>query len=100
MELQLQNSPSDEYSGSISFRIDWFDLLAVQGTLKSHIFLYFHTVLRVLQVRILAWVAVSSSSGPHFVRTVHYDPSVLSLQGMTWLIASLSYASPFTTIRL
>ena len=28
-------SPSDEYSGQISFRIDWFDLLAVQGTLKS-----------------------------------------------------------------
>ena len=28
-------SPSDEYSGLISFRIDWFDLLAVQETLKS-----------------------------------------------------------------
>ena len=28
-------SSSDEYSGLISFRIDWFDLLAVQGTLKS-----------------------------------------------------------------
>ena len=28
-------SPSDEYSGLISFRIDWFDLLAFQGTLKS-----------------------------------------------------------------
>ena len=28
-------SPSSEYSGMISFRIDWFDLLAVQGTLKS-----------------------------------------------------------------
>ena len=28
-------SPSDEYSGLISFRIDWLDLLAVQGTLKS-----------------------------------------------------------------
>ena len=28
-------SPSDEYSGLISFRTDWFDLLAVQGTLKS-----------------------------------------------------------------
>ena len=28
-------SPSNEYSGVISFRIDWFDLLAVQGTLKS-----------------------------------------------------------------
>ena len=29
------NRPSDEYSGLISFRIDWFHLLAVQGTLKS-----------------------------------------------------------------
>ena len=28
-------SPSSEYSGLISFRIDWFDTLAVQGTLKS-----------------------------------------------------------------
>ena len=28
-------SPSKEYSGLISFRIDWFDLLSVQGTLKS-----------------------------------------------------------------
>ena len=26
----------DEYSGLISFKIDWFDLLPVQGTLKSH----------------------------------------------------------------
>ena len=28
-------SPSNEYSGLISFRVDWFELLAVQGTLKS-----------------------------------------------------------------
>ena len=28
-------SPSNKYSGLISFRIDWFDLLAVKGTLKS-----------------------------------------------------------------
>ena len=28
-------SPSNEYSGLISFRIDWFDLFAIQGTLKS-----------------------------------------------------------------
>ena len=28
-------SPSNDYSGLISFRIDWLDLLAVQGTLKS-----------------------------------------------------------------
>ena len=30
-------SPSSEYSGLISFRMDWLDLLAVQGTLKSHL---------------------------------------------------------------
>ena len=28
-------SPSNEYSGMISFRMDWLDILAVQGTLKS-----------------------------------------------------------------
>ena len=33
--FSLSISPSNEYSGLISFRIDWFDLLAVQGTLKS-----------------------------------------------------------------
>ena len=32
---RFSTSSSDEYSGLISFRIDWFDLLAVQGTLKS-----------------------------------------------------------------
>ena len=31
----LSISPSIEYSGLISFRVDWLDLLAVQGTLKS-----------------------------------------------------------------
>ena len=34
MELQLQHSPSNEYSGMISFKIDWFDPLAVQGALQ------------------------------------------------------------------
>ena len=34
-------SPSNEYSGLISFRMDWLDLLAVQGTLKS--FLLHHS---------------------------------------------------------
>ena len=33
--FSLSNSPSNEYSRLISFRIDWFDLLAVQGILKS-----------------------------------------------------------------
>ena len=35
MEFQLQHQSSNEYSGLISFRMDWLDLLAIQGTLKS-----------------------------------------------------------------
>ena len=33
--FSFSNSPSSEHSGLISFRMDWVDLLAVQGTLKS-----------------------------------------------------------------
>ena len=33
--FSLSISPSNEYSGLISFRMDWLDLLAVQGTIKS-----------------------------------------------------------------
>ena len=39
-------SPSNEFSGLISFRIDWLDLLAVQGTLQSYYFTYIFEVLR------------------------------------------------------
>ena len=35
MEFQLQHRPSNEHPGLASFRMDWLDLLAVQGTLKS-----------------------------------------------------------------
>ena len=35
LSLSFSISPSNEYSGLISFGMDWFDLLAVQGTLKS-----------------------------------------------------------------
>ena len=37
-------SPSNEYSGLISFRMDWLDLLAVQGTLKSSPTLQFKSI--------------------------------------------------------
>ena len=33
--MSLSTSPSDEHSGLINLRIDWFELLTVQGTLKS-----------------------------------------------------------------
>ena len=35
LEFQLQHHPSNEHSGLISFRMDWLDLLAAQGALKS-----------------------------------------------------------------
>ena len=35
LEFQLQISPSSKHSGLISYRMDWLDHLAVQGTLKS-----------------------------------------------------------------
>ena len=41
-------SPSNEYSGLISFRIDWLDLLAVQGTLK-HLLQYHRSKVSILQ---------------------------------------------------
>ena len=37
-------SPSHEYSGLISFRMDWLDLLAVQGTLESSLTLQFKSI--------------------------------------------------------
>ena len=44
---------------------------------RYHIFLPFHAVPGVLVARILEWVAISSSSRPRFVRTLHPEPSIL-----------------------
>ena len=38
---------------------------------------HFHAVHGVLKARILKWFAIPFSSGPHFVRTLHHDPSIL-----------------------
>ena len=46
-------SPSNEYSRLISFRVDWFDLLAVQETLKS--LLQHHSMLHFLNSQRLKW---------------------------------------------
>ena len=51
-------SPSNEYSGLISFRIDWLDLLAVQGALKS--LLQYHSS-RALILRCSAFFIVQLS---------------------------------------
>ena len=51
-------SPSNEYSGMISFRMDWLDLLAVQGTLKS-LFQHHSSKASVLQCSALFIVQLS-----------------------------------------
>ena len=43
---------------------------------QCHLFLPFHSVHVVLKARILEWFAIFFSSGPCFVRTLHYDPSI------------------------
>ena len=69
--------------------------------LQCHIFLPYHTIHGVLMAKILEWFAIPSSSGLNFVRTLHYDPSVLASPIMKlWLIASLSFASPFAMTKL
>ena len=61
-------SPSNEYSGLISFRIDWFDHLAVQGTLK---YLPQHTIQSINSLGL----------------SLLYDPTITSVHGY-WKIHS------------
>ena len=62
----------------------WGQFLLPENLLANTvIFLPFHTVHGILSARILKWFAIPFSSGPHFVRTLHHDPSVLvALHGM------------------
>ena len=49
---------------------------------QCNIVLPFHTVHGVLTERILEWFAICCPRGPHFIRTLQYDPSILG--GHTW----------------
>ena len=68
-------SPSNEYSELISFRIDWFDLLAVQGTLKS--FLHHHS----LKASVLWCSAFFMAQLSHPYRTTGRDKAVIHGRG-------------------
>ena len=54
----LQYQPLNEYSGLISFRIDWLDLLTVQGTLHS-ILQYHNSKASILQLSVISTVQLS-----------------------------------------
>ena len=60
--FSLSISPSNEHSGLISFRIDWLDLLSVQGTLKS--FLQHHSS-KASSLRCSAFIIVLLSRKAH-----------------------------------
>ena len=49
---------------------------------QCFIFLPFHNVHGVLKARVLKWLTIPFSRGPHFVRTLHHDPAILG--GHTW----------------
>ena len=74
MEVQFRISSSNEYSGLISFRIDWFDLLAVQGTLKS-LLQYHSSKILILGAQPSLW----SNSHTHIVH-------VAGTKSLPWLL--------------
>ena len=72
------SSPSNEYSGLISFRIDWFDLLTAQGTLKS--LLQHHR----------------NTDGPYLRRNRHGSPKRLDPEHLATVLAKIPlYSLPF-----
>ena len=82
-------SPSKEHPGLISFRIDWLDLLAVQGTLKSLLqhhsskaSVYFNKViyLNPFQIWICMWIACGSVLKSWFSRSELGVVLLISLQ--------------------
>ena len=77
--FSLSMSPSNEYSGLISFRMDWLDLLAVQGTLKS---LLQHHSLKASVLWCSAFFSVS------VFKTLSRFCLVVQLLSSVWLFAS------------
>ena len=75
--FSLSVSPSNEYSRSISFRIDWFNLLAVLGTLKS---LLQHHNLKVSILRYSAFFMVQLSIHTGYWKNHSFDYMDLCLQ--------------------
>ena len=90
LELQLQYQSSNECSGLISFRIDWFNLLAVHRTLKSPPALQFESIsslvlgLLMVQLHICTWL---------LKKTHRFDYTDLCQQNDSVLFNTLSYHS-------
>ena len=87
--------PSNEYSGLISYKIDWFDLLAVQGTLKS---LLQHHSLRasILHIRSPRYGVLASASASVLPMNIQ-DWFPLGLTGLIPLL-SKEFSRAFSSI--
>ena len=94
-------SPSSEYSGLISFRVGWFDLLAVQGTLKS---LLHHHNLKAQILQCSAFIAVLHVlSEPSLLEPQDTLPSLLFSQYLIityFLLTSFLCIYPSSTPKL
>ena len=83
-------SLSNEYSGLISFRIDWFDLLATQGTLKS---LIQHHSLKASILQSSAFFMVQLS---HPYMTTGKTMALTQVSSLQWLSCVRLFVTPWT----
>ena len=72
-------SPSSDYSGLISFRIEWLDLLAVQGTLKS-LLLHHSSKASILQCSAFFIVQLTHPCMPDYWKNHSFDKTDLCWQ--------------------
>ena len=70
--FSFSNSPSNEYAGLISFRMDWLDLLAVQGILKG-LFQYHSSKASILQCSAFVMVQLSLTPIHDYWRNHSFD---------------------------
>ena len=82
-------SPSDEYSGLISFRIDWFDLLIVQGTQESSPAPQFESI---------SSLALSLLNGP-ILTSMHDYWKNHSFDCMDWILTCVATSPKWPTLR-
>ena len=68
-------SPSNEYSGLISFRMDWLDLLAIQGNLQS-----LHTTFKSINSFVLSFLYSPTILSMKFSRPEHWSGSLSLIQ--------------------
>ena len=80
-------SPSNEYPGLISFRMDWLDLLAVQGTLKS--LLQHHSSKASILWRSLTW--------PKFMGILYSGGTLAFLHKVTFMLVTYPESNPLAS---